>query len=405
MKSSTGNVAKEILRGTWLPDRPFYQDPLIHYLLAGLMAVVGSGTAPLRIALACLGALTPIITYWVGLRILGRAEAILAGLALALYGPLVFTDAQLEKEGFAALISALGFLATVHAAEPTRRGIIAFIAGLLWGGMTLLRGNALLVAPIGAIWWLYCSQLPRLQRWLRAIAFTVGFATVLAPVSLVNVAVSQSHEFILTTWQSGAMFYTGNGPNVSGVGEPSFIRRDPHLEAQDFAAEAESPNRPATLSRRGLFFLDARGPTSLARSSCYLARFPHVQVRFVVERPGGSRQSKPGLGSTGSNARLKRCLPELWLACSLARTWPAKNHPDSLVFVSYGHHDGGALVNSVVPCSRTLSSSLAPGLALLAAAGIVDLGRQLRKRQWSSIIWRVLAYLPTDDSSYLASRH
>ena len=33
--------AQAILGGSWLPDRPFYQDPLIHYLLAGLMSVVG----------------------------------------------------------------------------------------------------------------------------------------------------------------------------------------------------------------------------------------------------------------------------------------------------------------------------------------------------------------------------
>ena len=46
--------AQAILGGQWLPDRPFYQDPLIHYLLAAVMAVVGSGVPAIRVALACL---------------------------------------------------------------------------------------------------------------------------------------------------------------------------------------------------------------------------------------------------------------------------------------------------------------------------------------------------------------
>ena len=91
--------ARDILWGKWLPEQPFYQDPLIPYLLAGLMKLVGSETAPLRIALVCLGSLTPVATYWAGYRGFGRAEAVISGLILAFYGPLVFTDGQIEKEG------------------------------------------------------------------------------------------------------------------------------------------------------------------------------------------------------------------------------------------------------------------------------------------------------------------
>ena len=45
--------AHAILTGSWLPDRPFYQDPLIHYVLAGLMSVVGKDVSTLRLTLAC----------------------------------------------------------------------------------------------------------------------------------------------------------------------------------------------------------------------------------------------------------------------------------------------------------------------------------------------------------------
>src|SRR5690348_13356648 len=47
--------AMEIAEGAWLPDRPFYQDPLFPYVLAGLMRIFGTEVATLRVALACLG--------------------------------------------------------------------------------------------------------------------------------------------------------------------------------------------------------------------------------------------------------------------------------------------------------------------------------------------------------------
>jgi len=233
--------ARAIHGGRWLPDRPFFQDPLIHYLLAGVMSLLGTEVITIRVALVCVGALTPVVTYWVGQRTLGRTEGIIAGLALAMYGPLAFTDGQLEKEGLGALAVALALAGTARAAEPDRGTASAALAGYLWGMVTLLRANALLVAPIGVIWWLICPNLPlnQLRRRTGAVGFLAGFILALAPVSLVNLVVSRPHEFILTTWQGGAMFYTGNGPEASGVGEPSFIRRDPHVEASDFAAEAE----------------------------------------------------------------------------------------------------------------------------------------------------------------------
>src|SRR3954452_14173136 len=91
--------ALAIRDGQWLPRRPFYQDPLFAYLLAGLMGLVGTGFPALRISLACLGSLTPPAVFWAGRIGLGRAEGVVAGLIVALYRPLIFNDGLLEKEG------------------------------------------------------------------------------------------------------------------------------------------------------------------------------------------------------------------------------------------------------------------------------------------------------------------
>ena len=94
--------ARAILAGAWLPPRPYYQDPLFSYVLAGLIRLVGPDVARVRIALACVGALAPVCVYWAGRRGLGRGEAIAAGWLAAACGPWVFTDGQLGKEGLAA---------------------------------------------------------------------------------------------------------------------------------------------------------------------------------------------------------------------------------------------------------------------------------------------------------------
>lgn len=232
--------ARAILGGQWLPDKPFFQDPLIHYMLAGLMSIVGTESRDLRVAMVSIGALTPVLTYWAGRWGLGRAEGILGGLALAVYCPLVFADGQLEKEGIGALVAALALLVTTRAADARRVSHSATLAGFLWGAMALLRANALLVGPIGVAWWLARTELSLRSRWVGALAFLSGFALALAPVTLINASVSRPREFILTTTQGGSMFYTGNGPEANGLGdEPSFVDRDPHREADDFAAEAE----------------------------------------------------------------------------------------------------------------------------------------------------------------------
>ncbi len=40
--------ARAFLGGRWLPDRPFFQDPLIHCLLAGVMSLPGTEVIIIR---------------------------------------------------------------------------------------------------------------------------------------------------------------------------------------------------------------------------------------------------------------------------------------------------------------------------------------------------------------------
>ncbi len=270
--------ALEIRSGRWLPDRPFYQDPLFPYLLAGLMEVVGPGIARLRVALACLGALTPAAVFLAGRWGLGRAEGIAAGLVAAAYGPAIFTDGLLEKEGTAGLLAASALAIGALAIRSPARGRAGWLAagGWAWGQVALLRANAMVVGPIGAAWAAGLGERRRVGIGL-AFAFALGFALAIAPPVAINAYVGRPPELLVTTWQSGANFFIGNGPGATGTyWAPPFVEANPAREADDFAAEASRlagrPMTPGQVSRfwfgRGL----ARWREAPAASLGLLAR-------------------------------------------------------------------------------------------------------------------------------------
>ena len=204
------------------------------------MKVVGPGIAPLRIALACLGSLTPMLIFLAGRRGLGRAEGVLAGMVAAVYGPLIFTDGLLEKEGLAALVASVGLVGAAEAVGGSGRARAGWMAasGWAWGLVALLRANAMVVGPLGAAWAAWAGDRPR-RRVLFAGCFAIGFALAIVPPVAINAYVGRPPELLVTTWQSGANFYIGNGAGATGTyWAPDFVEANPAREADDFAAEA-----------------------------------------------------------------------------------------------------------------------------------------------------------------------
>src|SRR5262249_55803085 len=157
---------------------------------------------------------TPLVVTWAGRTGLGRIEGLLAGGATALYGPLIFADGSLEKEGFATFWTALALGLTAKLSHSGRFGH-GLGAGPAWGAVGLLRSNAILVAPVALVWVLLfrCdrSQAEKSRGWRLAAFWLAGFVLVLAPVSVINTAVSKPRELLGTTWQLGPNFYIGNG--------------------------------------------------------------------------------------------------------------------------------------------------------------------------------------------------
>lgn len=408
--------AREIGAGRWLPARPFYQDPLLPYVLSGLARVVGPEVAQVRLALACLGALTPIAVFWAGRLGLGRAEGLLAGLAAAVYGPLIFSDGLLDKEGLGALVAALALGLTAGVASGRARPLGLALAGLTWGILTLLRANALVIGPLGAAW---AASLPlnvnvgstegdlgpataRKRRTIRALSFAAGFASALVPATVVNALVGRPPELLLTTWQMGANFYIGNGPGATGTYEaPPFVEANPSREAKDFMAEARRRSgRPLTPGQVSQFWFNA-GLTQwrdapAASISLLLHKFGLIVHDFEIP----DNQDAEFVRLIAAPALGLGFLSFGWIA-----PWAA---------VGLGRSDRSPFWWFLVLTSAAgLASTAAffvvgryrvpwmPGIFLLGAAGLVDTIGLVRRGAWRGLAGRALLLVP---AAFLAWR-
>lgn len=387
--------AREIGAGHLLPERPFYQDPLFPYALAVLMKAIGPGIAGLRIGLACLGALTPVVTFCAGRRGFGRAEGIVAGLLAAFYGPMVFTDGLLEKEGLAALAAALALAASARAVNGPRPTdpVWMMASGVAWGTLALLRANALAIGLVGTIWaWVVgrSSEPPR-RRGRAALGFLLGFAAALAPAVAINAVVGRPPELLVTTWQAGANFYVGNGPGATGTyWAPDFVEANPAFEADAFASEAiRRVGKPLTPGQVSRYWL-AEGlrrwrDAPIASLRLLFVKFglllrdfeiPDNQDLAFVRAVAAPRLAWAAL-SFGWIAPLaalglgrKGRTPFWWL---LTASTAAGFAPTALFFVVARYR---------VPWT--------PGLILLAAAGVVDFVRWAQRREFGAIGVRVI---------------
>jgi tetratricopeptide (TPR) repeat protein len=285
--------AREIAAGDWLGHGRgvFFQAPLYPYLLAILFALVGPSLDAAYLAQIALSVAGCYALYRAGWAMAGERVGLAAAALAAVYGPFVFYDVQLLKESLAvtvvcfllwALAWARGLpgspapgMSSITAPSPGQTAAPAavgrwLLAGILLGILTLLRENALLVAPflLPLAWSAGTGVSNELRgepnrrqgppvgqtarRAGRAAAFLAGIALALAPVALRNGLVGG--DFLPTTSQGGVNFYIGNNQRADGTYRPIVPgKQTPELEQREPARLAEQrlgrPLTPAAVSR------------------------------------------------------------------------------------------------------------------------------------------------------------
>jgi tetratricopeptide (TPR) repeat protein len=243
--------ARGIAAGDWLGSGVFFQAPLYPYLVAAIYRIAGARPDAVYLFQIVLSVAGIYALYRAARLMAGERTGLAAAGLAAVYGPLVFYDVQLLKESPATAVVCF-LLWTIAAAreEHTRRspaqddgaggrtkeGGLWLLAGLLMGALTLLRENALLVAPLllplawGRPYGVEGSRL-RAAGW-RSGAFVLGIALALAPVALRNGRVGGS--YLPTTFQGGVNFFIGNNAAADGAYHPIVPGKQiPALERQE----------------------------------------------------------------------------------------------------------------------------------------------------------------------------
>ena len=228
--------------------------PLFPYLLGGPRRPGrrAGGRKWLRIALACLVALTLVVSYTAGRRGLGRAEGVVAGLLAAACGPLIFTDVP-PGEGSERPRR------RVDGPWPDRLGRRPVGPGLSGGPRRRASpgGSWPSSAPIALVL-AAAAGAPSGGRVRGASSRIVGLRRP-GPSSMPwdspqrravdgdqRCRVPADRMMIPTTWQAGANFYIGNGPEATGTYMwPHPSERPPTPRARPTTSPPRPPAAPA----------------------------------------------------------------------------------------------------------------------------------------------------------------
>ena len=196
-------LGEALSRGEGFPPGPFWQPPLYPVLLGALYTLVGHSLWAPRLLQAFLGAATAGMVSVIAERLAGdRFMGLLAGILVALHGPLVFYDGELLATSVATfLVTSAVWLGTF----PRPGWAVALSAGLAVGlGALAVAPVLLLVIPMA---W----SLPRYGRRLGPIALA-GCALAVVPVSSLNRL--RSGEWFLISANAGVNLWIGNNSDI-----------------------------------------------------------------------------------------------------------------------------------------------------------------------------------------------
>jgi 4-amino-4-deoxy-L-arabinose transferase-like glycosyltransferase len=186
--------------------------PLYSYVLAGLYGLFGRSSLAVALFHTALDCLSILFLYHLCRRFFRHGEWVgtLAGAFYALYPYLIFQNLTLiDTPLFMALLYAfLLLVALLREANLVDRRVwlLAILAGIMLGLAALLRPNALVVAPLVGLWFLFRRSLG--QSIVRLLPAAAASILVLLPWTLRNYSLFQT--FVPVALNGGENFYQGN---------------------------------------------------------------------------------------------------------------------------------------------------------------------------------------------------
>jgi 4-amino-4-deoxy-L-arabinose transferase-like glycosyltransferase len=243
--------ARDILTTGWRPTRHFYQSPLYAYFLAVVYKLFGQGPWAPRIIQIFVGSASAGLLYGIGASLFRRRVGWLAGLGLAVYGPLILEEVTVSKTTLLVLTVLASFAIFLRYAPSARLPGIA-LSGVLLGISVSGVGQWMLgFLAFGAFTGLVPPELSRRRRVLVSAVFLAAGLCVIAPEVAWNTY--KAGGFLLTGG-GGLNFYEGNNERASSLpAKPNGVRDIPQFEEEDSARVAQEQSgsklNPAEVQR------------------------------------------------------------------------------------------------------------------------------------------------------------
>jgi tetratricopeptide (TPR) repeat protein len=250
------------------PPRAYFHSPLYQWFLGGLYDAFGRNLTLVRVVQHLAGCLMVLVVWATTRELFGsRAIAAVAGVAMAVSGPIIFFEGHLLVDGLMPLLAALVPAAALfHARRP--RPATAAAIGVAVAIAALARGVALIWSPL-LIAWLWRGGGPGQRRPRHALAFAAALAMTIAPTTLRNYLVEG--EVVGITANGGLNFFIGNHERSNGSYVlPPGLWFEPGDPMDDYAGFAAAT---ADLGHR---------PSSAELSSWWSKR----AMRFIANNPG-----------------------------------------------------------------------------------------------------------------------
>jgi len=184
-----------------------FRPPLFPFLWGVSWPWTGGGWyTPIRMAHACLSALTCVLVFFVGQRLLDRPSGLVGALLCSVFPSQIWHGVNLMTEPLFFFFLTL-FMLLLLRLKDKPSAPAGFCAGVSAALAVLSRSVLVGFVPLAALW--LAIALSR-KRWI-ALVFVLGFACAMSPWWIRNWQIF--HQFVPTTTDGGHGFLIGNNPS------------------------------------------------------------------------------------------------------------------------------------------------------------------------------------------------
>ena len=210
------NWAKDIITGNFWGSEAYFRGPLYPYFLAILLKITGTSILWSRILQMIIPSLSAALIYLLATKSFSHKVGIVAALAFAAYGAMIFYDAMFMIESLFIFLNLLALYLLLQY-EKDIRPLPWLISGAILGLSAITRPNILLIAPLFLLWIYFRPQFAGNKRssFLIAATYLIGILVPILTVTVRNYIVAG--EPILISSQGGVNFYIGNNPDAEGL--------------------------------------------------------------------------------------------------------------------------------------------------------------------------------------------